>query len=237
MPFSENFAPPFTQSLIRHCLYYLWCQHCLVFDSERIFLSFGLFFNVPFVIRKVNLFSTTSFSKLILLLWIHWRLSTILKTSNKSVWSNISWYVKVYIFRKFIQNTIQWGKTQVLKKIPSDKINITKNTNVKKSTFGQNKRYKNALFLLSQAPTHHSFTFNLRFSYEMKDKVRLSKTAFEIFHFRFRFVFIEVYIFVQHHEWTLWLYNVIIPFKFKIIERPHRVLLPDLSFLSCNKKF
>ena len=27
---------------------------------------------------------------------IRWRLSTILKTSNKSVWSNAFWYVKVY---------------------------------------------------------------------------------------------------------------------------------------------
>ena len=38
-------------------------------------------------------------------------------------------------------------------------------------------RTKNALFLLSQAPTHHSFTFNLRFLYEVKHKVRLSKTV------------------------------------------------------------
>ena len=34
---------------------------------------------------------------------IHWRLSTILKTSNKIVWSNAFWYVKAYIFCKFIQ--------------------------------------------------------------------------------------------------------------------------------------
>ena len=37
----------------------------------------------------------------------------------------------------------------MLKKFPSDKINDT----------------KNALFFLSQAPTHHSFTFDLRFLY------------------------------------------------------------------------
>ena len=48
-------------------------------------------------------------------------------------------------------------------------------------------------FFLSQAPTHHSFTFNLRFLYELKHKVRLSKTVCGIF----RFVFIKVYIFVQ----------------------------------------
>ena len=42
---------------------------------------------------------------------IQWRLSTILKTSNKSVWSNVFWYVKVYIPWKFIQYTMHWHKT------------------------------------------------------------------------------------------------------------------------------
>ena len=120
---------------------------------------------------------------------IHWRLSTILKRSNKSVWSNVFWYVKVFIFWKCIQYTIHWDKTQILKKFPSDKINGT----------------KNALFFLSRAPTHHSFTFNLRFLYELKHKVRLSKTGCRLFDFRFRFVFIKVYIFVQQNAWTLWL--------------------------------
>ena len=71
----------------------------------------------------------------------------------------------------------------MLKKIPLDKINGT----------------KNAFFFLSRAPTHHSFAFDLRFLYELKHKVRLSKTVCEIFHFRFRFVFIKVYIFVQQN--------------------------------------
>ena len=31
--------------------------------------------------------------------------------------------------------------------------------------------------------------------------------------------------------------NDIIPLKIKIIEKTHTVLLPDLWFLSCNKKF
>ena len=75
----------------------------------------------------------------------------------------------------------------MLKKILSDKIKGT----------------KNALFFLSRAPTHHSFTFNLRFLYELKHKVRLSKTVWGIFHFRFPFVFIKVYIFVQENAWTL----------------------------------
>ena len=87
----------------------------------------------------------------------------------------------------------------MLTKIPTNNINDT----------------KNALFFLSWAPTHHSFTFNLRFLYELKHKVRLSKTVCGIFHFRFRFVFIKVYIFVQQSAWTLWLWNVTILLKLK----------------------
>ena len=75
----------------------------------------------------------------------------------------------------------------MLKKFPSDKINGT----------------KSALFFISRAPTHHSFTFYLRFLYELKYNVLLSKTVCEIFHFRFRFVFIKVYIFLQQNAWTL----------------------------------
>ena len=55
----------------------------------------------------------------------------------------------------------------MLKKLPSDKINGT----------------KNALFFLLRALTHHSFTFNLKFLYELKHKALLSKTVvgFSIF--------------------------------------------------------
>ena len=75
----------------------------------------------------------------------------------------------------------------MLKKFPSDKINGT----------------KSALLFLSGAPTHHSFTFNLRFLYELKHKARLSETVCRSFHFQFRFVFIKVYIFIQQNAWTL----------------------------------
>ena len=75
----------------------------------------------------------------------------------------------------------------MLKKFPSDKINGT----------------KNALFFLSQPPIHHSFTFNLRFLYELEHNVRLSKTVCGVFHFQFCFVFIKVYILVQQNAWTL----------------------------------
>ena len=80
-------------------------------------------------------------------------------------------------------------KTQILKKFPSNKINGT----------------KNALSFLWRAPTHHSFTFNFLFLYELKHKVRLSKTVCGVFHFRFGFflIFVQVYFFVQQIAWTL----------------------------------
>ena len=49
-------------------------------------------------------------------------------------------------------------------------------------------------FLL-RAATHHSFTFNLRFLYELKPKVHLSKSEWGIFFIQFRLIFIKVYIF------------------------------------------
>ena len=144
----------------------------------------------------------------------------IKKTSNKSVWSNGFWFVKVCIFLECIQYTINWDKAQMLRKILLDKISDTKDT----------------LFLLSRAPTHHSFTFNLQFLYELKQQVCLSNTVCGTFHFWSRSAFIKVYIFVQNAR-TILLYKVIIPFKIKIIEKPHAVLLPDLWFLSCIKMF
>ena len=132
---------------------------------------------------RVNLLRQRSDALLKTDLRIHRRLSTILETSSKSVWSNVFWYVEVCIFWKCFQYTITWDKTQISKKLPSDKINGT----------------KNALFFLSRAPTHHSFIFNLLSLRELKHKVLLSKTVCGIFHFRFRFVFIKVYIFAQQN--------------------------------------
>ena len=68
--------------------------------------------------------------------------------------------------------------------------------------WGQNKWYKNVLSFLWRGPTHHSFTFNLRFLYELKHKVCFSKTEYVAFHFRFHFIFIKVYIFVQQNPWV-----------------------------------
>ena len=103
---------------------------------------------------------------------IHGRLLTILKISNKSVWSNVFWYVKEYIFWKCIQYTLHWDKIQMLKKFPT-----TKKKKKKKKKNGT----KNTLFFLSRASwTHHRFTFSLWFLYELKHKVRLC-VRFSIF--------------------------------------------------------
>ena len=75
----------------------------------------------------------------------------------------------------------------MLKKSPSDKLNGT----------------KNALYFLSRAPTHHCFTVNLRFLFELKHKVCLSKTVCGVLHFRFRFTSVKIYFFVQQNAWTL----------------------------------
>ena len=99
------------------------------------------------------------------------------KCKQKTVWITAFWDVKVCIFWNCIQYIIYWDKTQTLKKI----------------SFGQNKWYKN---FLSRAPTHHSFTFDLRFLYELKHKVRLSKTVCRIVHFWFIFLFIYYFYFI-----------------------------------------
>ena len=120
---------------------------------------------------------------------LKWRPLTILKRSNKSLRSNIFLICKsMYILKVYSIHCI-----------------LRQNTTLKKISFGQNKRYKKCPFFLSRASAHHCFTFNLRFFYKLKYKVRLCKTVSEIFRFRFRFVFIKVYIFVQQNAWTLWL--------------------------------
>ena len=45
--------------------------------------------------------------------------------------------------------------------------------------------------------------FNLRFLYDLKHKLRLSKTVCDILHFPFRFVVIKAYIFIQQKAWIL----------------------------------
>ena len=81
-------------------------------------------------------FALTNWKQRSTILRIHWSLSTILKASNRSMLSNIFGMQK-YIYSESSFNTLH--------------IEI---------------RYeclKNAVFFLSRAPIHYSFTFNLRF--------------------------------------------------------------------------
>ena len=120
-----------------------------------------------------------------LILRLHWRFSTILETSRKSVWSSVFWYVKVCIFWICIQYTIHWDKTQILKKFLTDKIN----------------EKKCPLFFFFGAPTYGSFTFNLPSLYELKQEVLLSKTVCGNFHFdSVSFLWKFIFLFNQMHE-------------------------------------
>ena len=72
-----------------------------------------------------------------------------LETSNKSVSSNVFWYVK-YAYSESVFNALyieikhkHWDKTQTV-------------------FFGKNKRYQKCLLLSFTNSNHHSFTFNLR---------------------------------------------------------------------------
>ena len=97
---------------------------------------------------------------------IHWKLSTILKTSNKIVWSNLFWYGKVHIFWKFIRYTIHRDKAETLKKFIQTI---------------QTLQIMHYFYFLSRAPTYHYFTFNTRFLYELKHKVHFSQGVCQIF--------------------------------------------------------
>ena len=89
------------------------------------------------------------------------------------------------MFWKFIQYTIHWDKTQMLKIFPSDKINITK---MHFFSFLSSKLIT-VLLLICNSYTDWSF--------------HLSKTLCGIFHFRFLFVFIKLYIFFHQKARTL----------------------------------
>ena len=140
-------------------------------------------------------------------LWKHMLLNDTLKafddfkSKQNKAWSNVFWYIKVYIFWKFVQYTIHWAKAKMLKKFLQIKSTLQK-----------------MYSFFSRTPTHHSFSFNSRFLYELR--VSLCKGVCGIFHFRF--VFIWVYIFFQEKARTFWLWNAIIPFRIKITKRPQR---------------
>ena len=65
---------------------------------------------------------------------------------------------------------------------------------LKKFLLGKINGTKNVLFFPSRGQSHHSFILICN-SYELKHKVRLSKTLCGIFHFWFRFALIKAYTF------------------------------------------
>ena len=139
------------------------------------------------------------------------------------------WYVKVCIFwmKKYVY--FWYVKLCIF-------IQCTIYTEIKKNTFEKINVTKNALFSLSQAPTHHSFSFNSRFLCELKQKFHLSKILC-VWDFPLLIpasvLLKSMFLFNRKHG----LWNIIISFKIEIIEKSNMLLLPDLWFLSCNKRF
>ena len=111
---------------------------------------------------------------------IHWRFSTILKTSIKMLW--IFWYVKVCIF---------WLYTLRL------------NTNVKKISSVRNKCYKKCPFFFFRELQFITVLFLIYDSYMSWSTRFVSETVCGILHFLFRFVFIKVYIFGRQNAYSL----------------------------------
>ena len=141
-----------------------------------------------------------------------------IKNKQKSDWSNAFWYVTVYIYSERSFNTIYIKIKQMLKKIPSDKINVI----------------KNALLFLLQAPTHHRLTFDSRSLSDLKHKLCLSKSGCEIFHFWFCLLgYLLGFIMGSSFCFP----NVKIPFKIKTIEKSHSLLRSSHQMCSAKKVF
>ena len=64
-------------------------------------------------------------------------------------------------------------------------------------------RTKCLLFSFASSNSSQFYFSNLRFLYELKHKVRLSKIMCGIFFFQFRLIFIKVFIFFQQNAYIL----------------------------------
>ena len=137
------------------------------------------------------------------------------KNKQKSVWSNVFWYIKVCTFWKCIQYTIHWDKTQMLKNI----------------CFGQNKRNKKCLLFSFASSNSSQFFFLICDSYMswstrfVSLKLCAGFSIFDsvLFLLKFIFLFNEMHVYSA----SLKCHN---PFKIKITEKPHTVLLPASDF-------
>ena len=141
----------------------------------------------------------------------NWRFSTILKTNNKSLRSNVLWYVKVYIFWKFIQYTIHWDKTQ--KKFLSGKTNATK----MHSFFFHEHQPITVLLLIRNSYTSWNTWF-------IPLKLCVGFSIFDSVSFLLKFMSL----FNKMHG----LFH-----RIEIIEKTHTDLFPDLWGLSWKKNF
>ena len=124
-------------------------------------------------------------------------------------------HVKGYIFWKFDQSFTHWDEIQILQFL-WDKEKVTE---MHPFFF-----YELQLIAVSLL---------IRYCY-MSWSTRFILLKLRVVFYIFDSAFITVYIFVQQKALILWLYNVLISFKLKIIEKSHTILLLDRSFLSCN---
>ena len=91
------------------------------------------YYNLSYVLNSNSFFASNNTNILIFLDILFCIKDTLnvfdnFENKQKKVWSNFFDMQKVCIFWKFIQYTMNWDKTQMLKKLLSDKVNGTKNT-------------------------------------------------------------------------------------------------------------
>ena len=128
-------------------------------------------------------------------------------------------------------------KSMYVLKVYSIQYTLWQNTNVEIISFGQNKQFKKCP-LFSFASSNSSLICDSYISWSTRFVSLKLCVVFSIFDsvsllLKFTFLFNKMH----GPDGTVWLWNVIIPFRIKIIEKPHTVLLPDLWSLSCSKKF
>ena len=111
---------------------------------------------------------------------------------------------------------------------------IEKKANIVKIVLVQKKLYKKLSFFFFRELQLITVLL-LIINFYMSRRFVSLKVGVVLSNFWFRFVFIKVYIFAQQNARTLWIY-VIIPFKIKIIENPHTILLQNLWFFKMQNK-
>ena len=144
-----------------------------------------------------------------------------MQTSNKAVWSNVFWYVTVYIFWKFIQYPMHWDKTQIFLKIIFAKDKRNKNWVL--SFFHELQLITVLLLILD---SYMSWSTSL---VSLKVYVNFPLSILPRFYWKLYFC------------WRKYMASLTLNRHFllqiKIMEKLRRVLLSELWFLSCNTKF